>query len=106
MSLSFVRSNRRYVRYILFLHRTPLMFKIQVFEENDGVALGGENERRRANLSLCSLFRVMIGNNHRIVERFVSRFVAFDRLFVNVRKRSSHRDPDYHLFLSGSLAIK
>lgn len=83
MSLSFVRSNRRYVRYILFLHRTPLMFKIQVFEEDDGVALGGENERRRANLSLCSLFRVMIGNNHRIVERFVSRFVAFDRLFIN-----------------------
>lgn len=58
------------------------MFKIRVFEGND---LGGENERRRANLSLYSLFRVIIDryNNHRIVERFVSRFVAFDRHFVN-----------------------
>lgn len=57
------------------------MFKIRVFEGND---LGGENERRRANLSLYSLFRVIIDryNNHRIVERFVS-FVAFDRHFVN-----------------------
>lgn len=78
--------SRSFVPTVDTCDRTPLMFNIHVFEEND-VALGGENERRRANLSLLfSLIRVMIDNNRRIVERTVSRFVAFDRLFVNDRR--------------------
>ena len=64
--------------------------------------LVGENERRRANLSLCSLFP---GNRSIIiVERFVSQALCCVRSIL--RKRSSHRDPDHHLFLSGSLAVE